>query len=446
VSRLTLRGRVVAASVGVLFVALVGLSAGFNLLLDRRLDSDASSVLRSRASAQLATIDVSGSRVQVEEPSNDAALDHQSWIYAGRRAVEQPGAASAPVRAAVASLVGSTRRVERSVGHSLRLLAVPLRGRGGSVRGTLIVGVSLVPYEHTRNIALVASVILGLVLLLAALLAVRAAVRMALRPIGEMTERAADWSEHDLHRRFHLGPPRDELTALAATFDGLLRRIEAVLRHEQRLTAEIAHELRTPLTTVRGEVELALDGAEPAEPLRETLELVHEEAQRMETVIETLLNSARAAEGTQLGACDPAAPVRDAARAVAGAAQTRSVVVTADPAPGELTVDAEQAMVAQAVYPLLENAVRHAASRVDVTVAREGAHVAIRVADDGPGIEAADAFEPGVSTTGGAGLGLALARRLARSCGGDVVALDGNGAGATFELRLPGAALPERSR
>jgi signal transduction histidine kinase len=438
VSRLTLRGRVVVASIGVLLVALVGLSVGFNVLLDRRLDSDVSSVLRNRAAAQLATIDFPGNGVHVEEPPNDTALDHQAWVYAGTRPVEQPAIVAAPVRAAVHALIGTRHAVERSVGQDVRLLAVPLRDATGGLRGTVVVGVSLVPYEHTRHIALVASVILGCALLAAALLAVRASVRMALRPIGEMTERAADWSEHDLHRRFHLGPPRDELTALAATFDGLLRRIEAVLRHEQRLSAEIAHELRTPLTTVRGEVELALDGRAPEPRLRETLRLVHEEARRMEAVIDTLLASARAAEGTTVGSCDPVGPVRDAVRAVAGAAQTRAVEVGLTPPPDEIVVDAEPAMVSQAVYPLLENAVRHAATRVDVSFGRDAEQVVIRVADDGAGLQAADAFEPGISTTGGAGLGLPLARRLARSCGGDVVALDGHGPGARFELRLPG--------
>ena len=66
-----------------------------------------------------------------------------------------------------------------------------------------------------------------------------------------MTESAASWSEHDLDRRFDLGEPYDELTRLAATLDGLLGRIAASLRHEQRFTAELSHELRTPLARVK---------------------------------------------------------------------------------------------------------------------------------------------------------------------------------------------------
>jgi signal transduction histidine kinase len=96
-------------------------------------------------------------------------------------------------------------------------------------------------------------------------------------------------------------------------------------------------------------------------------------------------------------------------------------------------------VVTQALYPLLENGVRHACGSVEVALARDNGHVTVAVRDDGPGIEGRDPdelFAPGVSSSGGAGLGLPLARRLARSCGGDVTATGGDG--GRFELRLPG--------
>jgi signal transduction histidine kinase len=96
-------------------------------------------------------------------------------------------------------------------------------------------------------------------------------------------------------------------------------------------------------------------------------------------------------------------------------------------------------VVAQAVHPLLDNAIRHAASQVAVTIDRSDGIVAIRVDDDGAGVSPRDAnglFSPGASTAGGAGLGLPLARRLARSCGGEVIAV-ADAPGGRFELRLP---------
>jgi signal transduction histidine kinase len=438
-SRLTLRARVTLAAMGVLAVALLALSGLFNVLLASRLSADASAVLRTRAAAQRATLDLSHGGLRTVEGPRDAALDRDAWVIAGNRVIERPAVESPAVARAVSSLAGVTHVTEKTVPGSIRLRAAPVRGPAGDRRGTVVVGVSLVPYEHTRRIALVGTAILSLVLLIGAAIAVRWAVRSALRPIAEMTARAADWSEHDLNQRFQLGPPRDELTTLAATFDGLLRRIEAVLRHEQRLSAEMAHELRTPLTGMRGEAELALLRDDLDAESRAAFERMLASSSRMQNVIETLLESARTQATGSATSSDPVPAVREALAAVANAARSRGVEVRLSEPPSELVVDASPAVVTQALYPLLENGVRHACGSVEVALARDNGHVTVAVRDDGPGLEGRDPdelFAPGVSSSGGAGLGLPLARRLARSCGGDVTATGGDG--GRFELRLPG--------
>jgi signal transduction histidine kinase len=278
--------------------------------------------------------------------------------------------------------------------------------------------------------------VLDLFVLAFGALAARRAVGAALRPVADMTTTAAEWSENDLHRRFGLGPPRDELTALAATLDGLLGRIDAALRHEQRFSAEMAHELRTPLSGVRGEAELALRSGTGDAELRAALEAVLAGTDRMATVIDTLLAAARS--DAARGSSDPVAAARAAEQLVRPEAEAggRRVVVHAPDEP--LSVGAGEDVVTGALHPLLENAVRHAAGRVEISVARENGRVVIAVADDGAGIAAEDAeriFEPGFSGAGGAGLGLPLARRLARSAGGDVVAVPQRG--GRLELRLP---------
>ena len=442
-SRLTLRGRVTLATIAVLAVGIGGLSVLFNVLLENRLDSDASAALRSRVAAQLATLDVSHGAIRTEEGPGDVALDRRAWVFDHGRMIERPGAESAALGATVASLATVPRTTEKDAPGKVRLRAVPVRDRAGGRLGTVVVAVSLVAYEHTRQLALVGTAILGFLLLVAAAVAVRWALRSALRPIAEMTARAADWSEHDLHQRFQLGPPRDELTTLAATFDGLLRRIEAVLRHEQRFSAELAHELRTPLTGLRGEAELALASGGLDEDTRAAFERIVQSSGRMQHVIETLLSSARVEASGSTESCDPVPAVREAMSAVEGAARSRDVELKLTEPPGRLVVDADAEVVTQALYPLLENGVRHARTAVGVSVAAVNGDVRVTVRDDGPGLELNDpdsVFTPGVSTSGGAGLGLPLARRLARRCGGDVVAEPQDG-GGRFELTLPGGAV-----
>ena len=106
--------------------------------------------------------------------------------------------------------------------------------------GTVVAGVSLAPYDETATIALVGSLGLAVVLLGAVALLCHWILGKALLPVSRMTDDAADWSDHDLARRFNQGEPYDELTQLAATLDALLERLSASLRHEQRLTAELS--------------------------------------------------------------------------------------------------------------------------------------------------------------------------------------------------------------
>jgi signal transduction histidine kinase len=436
---LGLRDRVTLASALVLLAGLALLTLGVSLLLSRQLDADASSALRERAAAQLATLDVRGRRIVVRDAPHDEALDQQAWVYQGVTAIQRPPAPAAVQRAADA-LARAPHGGERTVGERVRLRGEPVRaGARGRRAGTVVVGISLVPYDHTEHIALVGTLLLDLFVLAAGALLARRAVANALRPVADMTERAADWSEHDLDRRFNLGPPRDELTGLSATLDALLARIASSLRHEQRFSAEMAHELRTPLSGLRGEAELALrPGRSPAE-MRDALEQVVRGTERMEAVIETLLAAARRDAGAGSGASDAARAARLATDAVRPLAEEAGVRMAVVPPPPGLRVGADEDLVAQALHPLLANAVRHARDAVAVTISQSDGEVHFCVQDDGDGVDAARAgamFEPGTSTAGGAGLGLPLARRLARSCGGDVAALP-SAEGARFVLRLP---------
>jgi signal transduction histidine kinase len=419
----------------VLALGLALLTGGTMLLLTKQLDSDISATLSERADAQLAALARSRGRTVATPGADRGGLAEQSWVFdeRGRELLRPP--APGRVERAARGLAAAPEPVERDVGNNVRLRAEPAH-RDGRRIGTVVVGVALRPYDHTEHVALLAMLILDACILALGVLVARRVVGKALQPVADMTAQADDWSEHHLDRRFGLGPPRDELTALSATLDHLLARIESSLRHEQRFSAEMAHELRTPLSFVRGEAELAL--REPATPpeTRRSLEHILQGTERMQAVIETLLVAAR----RELAGAEDVSDALAATRAAVEAADADGSRIQIETGQGELWVGAEARLVEQALQPLLANAVRHARVVVTVQLERDDGHVLVHVLDDGEGIdpdEVEHVFAPGNSASGGAGLGLPLARRLARAAGGDVVAMAGNG--GHLVLRLPAA-------
>jgi signal transduction histidine kinase len=426
---MTFRARLLTVSVLTLALGLGALLVVANVVLRDRADAEKASVLRARAEMQIAALEVRGGILRDRGTVNDRVLDPEAWIFQGDRLLERPPAVNPEIHGVAMELGRAGRAAERVAGDDVALRAQPVVADGRPV-GAVVVGMSVEPVERLENAVLVGSVVLAAVLLVAAWWAIRRAVDGALRPVARMTSDAATWSAHDLDRRFDLGPGRDELTGLAATLDGLLARIAASRRHEQRFASEVAHELRTPISRMRARAELALRaGPEAHEQHARALESVVAEVDRLTTAIDALIAVARR-EGDRGG---------ESVDLVAIAREAGVPVHAPDHLPdGEGDVD----VVRRALAPLLENAHRHARSNVELVLSASDGRVRIAVLDDGPGIPPSlgeRAFDPGVrgshDQNGGAGLGLALARRLARSCGGDVTL--GDGAGGCFILELP---------
>jgi two-component system OmpR family sensor kinase len=265
-----------------------------------------------------------------------------------------------------------------------------------------------------------------------------------------MSADAAEWSERDLDRRFGLGPPRDEFTRLAATLDGLLDRLSAGIRREQRFSAELSHELRTPLAKIRARSQLALTDGADQEEARAALAGAVAETDNLTRALEALMAAARAEarapNGSSADALEVAASVAAQRASEEGAEGT--VAIDVNGADG-LRVAVDPDLIERILHPIVENACRHARGRVAIAVAGDASEVSYLVTDDGEGVgskERLRIFEPGVSgggegrngESGGAGLGLALARRLARAGGGEVEALSSEG-GGRFSIRLPRA-------
>jgi signal transduction histidine kinase len=318
-------------------------------------------------------------------------------------------------------------------GPDVRLYARPFAVNG--INGSVVSSIDLHPYTRSARLAVGSSVVLALVLVGSVYPVTRIVVGRALRPVTDMSDRAAQWSVEDVSQRFGSAARPQELARLSRDLDGLLDRLAAGLRHEQQLSAEISHELRTPLSRIVAEVELLQSTSRPDQQTAAALDVIGLSAAQMDGILETLLATARSAVAGAPGRCDVADAV---AQSVAEVAPRHGVAVRSDT---QGSAGVATPVLVRTLVPVLQNAVKFARSRVDVTAetADDGLHVLVH--DDGPGLgELGDrAFEPGVrgrADDDGAGLGLALSRRLARSCGGDVTVRP-SAVGALLDVRVP---------
>jgi signal transduction histidine kinase len=439
------RGRLLIVVLSALVVALAVAIFGFNRLFTTTSEQNANDLVRSRAASALATVDITRGRLRVRETNTDAEIDSRVWIFEGTKPIETPPAHST-LDAAARRLVNGPSRFVDVPAKKTRLFALPIVSDGVR-RGTIVAAMSLAPYEQTQRTALVDSLVLAVVLLLVVGAAVWWLLAAALRPVLRMTEQAEVWSERELDRRFDLGPPHDELTRLGATLDRLLDRLAASLRHERRFSAELSHELRTPLARIMAEAELALRRERTPTEYRAALEDVRRNAGHVSRIVDSLVAAARHEMAATSGTSDAFVVANEVVEHCIPLATERNVVVEIEPPLGPLRIGVDGDLAERILEPVVENACRYSRSRVHIRLARSAGRVLVSVEDDGAGIDADEReriFEPGTrgsagSTNGaGAGLGLALARRLARSASGDVEAVEHEG-GAVFAIRLPAA-------
>jgi signal transduction histidine kinase len=270
-----------------------------------------------------------------------------------------------------------------------------------------------------------------------------------LRPLGQITRAARRIQAENLSERIALAGPQDELKTLADTFDEMLERLETSFTAQRQFLADASHELRNPLAVIQTNTDVALQETVVPDDLRARLEAVRRATERMRRLVDDLLALARLelASGTRTDV-DLGAILDEVADELGPLARARGIALEAHAEDG-LHVVADRDAVKRALANLLDNAFRHSPSEsaVRVVAVRRNGWAVLSVADDGPGLSAAEqalVFErfwrsdsSRSRESGGAGLGLAIVRRIAESHGGEVDVTSEPGAGATFELRLP---------
>jgi len=318
--------------------------------------------------------------------------------------------------------------------------------------------------ETTRDTAIIG--IAALVFALA--LGVFFATKLT-RPLANLAQRAdAIAAGHTSDGRPITGP--GEIGVLAQSVDEMAKRIAeraelaAALARGDRLasvgvmSAQVAHEINNPLTTVLGYAKLLLEDKPEGHPDRTALELIAEEAERMKKIIGGLLEYARAPRAsepatqavtgtTAPGASEPSAVVRHVAALVSPQLKkARATLVTDVPTGKPIAIEAHA--LQQVLVNLVQNAAQAMAEGGTISVATKlvagGIATQISVADDGPGIPAADrarVFDPFFTTKApgtGTGLGLAVCKHLVATAGGSIEVGEGpNGRGAEFRVVIP---------
>ncbi|GGY97162.1 two-component sensor histidine kinase [Streptomyces olivaceoviridis] len=445
----TLRGRLSLVALTTAALLMTMLTVVFNAVMDRHLEHQADDELRDRAAAVAMTVDTSGPRVRVLETVNDGLLDANVWIYAGNRLLERPPSTSgdSPVVQTAGRLARQHEHAcvtAQAHGHQrVRLCSLPVSGRhAGAV---VVTALDLAPYRSSADTLLLGSLFLDAVMLGCTYALTRLSVGRALRPVRTMTDQATQWSAVGSDERFGTEDHPAELARLGISLDALLDRIRTSLRHEQQLTGELSHELRTPLTRIIMELDWWRARPRTDAETRASHEVIAEAAQSLRTICDTLLNEAREnapKPGTAPGTTDVAPVLDRLLQHLDTPDQVKTVVETETPV---LRAGTAPALVERILSPLLTNAVRYAHSRVTVSARRVPGAVRIDVVDDGPGVPETfrdELFQPGRRADpgdghDGAGLGLPLARRLARAAGGDVTHDPRHTPGARFTVSLP---------
>jgi heavy metal sensor kinase len=273
----------------------------------------------------------------------------------------------------------------------------------------------------------------------------------SLAPLGSMARQAHQIGGSSLHKRLEIGGAAEELQVLAASFNGLLARLDQSFETMRRFVADASHELRTPLAVIRGEADVALTRERGAGEYRESLAVILDESRRLSRLVDDLLNLARADSGRvplvvrEFYFNDLLA---ECCRSVQPAAAARGIGIECL-APRDAPFRGDEDLLRRLVINLLENAIRYTPRGGQVSAALEQSpeYIKVCISDTGPGIapeDAARVFERFYRADqarsrkdGGFGLGLSIVKWIAEAHRGTVELSSRPGAGSVFTVTLP---------
>jgi len=270
--------------------------------------------------------------------------------------------------------------------------------------------------------------------------------RRALASIEQLRRQADRITADRLSQRLPVEHPNDELGRLAGTINDMIARLEQSFDQIRRFTADASHQLRTPLAVLRTEVEVAMGRTLEPDQQHELLASVLEQCQRLSRLIDQLLLLSRGDAGRAIGPCslvDLAAMADQVVETMRPLAEAKQQAIALRAEPG-VQIWADPARLRQALYNVIDNAIKYTPAEGHVEISVEGRPVpTVTVRDDGVGIPAENLeriFDPFFTTrgdNGGTGLGLYICRYIVEKHGGQIEVESRLGEGSSFCLTLP---------
>ena len=276
--------------------------------------------------------------------------------------------------------------------------------------------------------------------------------RKAVAPVGEIARAAQLISEHELSRRLPILQTGDELQSLSETLNEMFGRLERAFKRVTQFTADASHELRTPVALMRTRTEIALRKQRSEADYRETIVRIHQELERTSALIENLMTLARADSGgealqvTSTSLNDVLREISEPARLLAGA---KSIDYEEQLPETPLPVSGNAAFLRRLFLILIDNAVKYTPSggRISVVLDVNGGSAVTEIRDSGIGISPSDLphiferfYRDDTSRSresGGAGLGLSIAKWIAEAHRGNITVTSRIGEGSIFRVHIP---------
>ena len=336
-------------------------------------------------------------------------------------------------------------------GEPVRYFVTPLL-EGTDLLGTVVLAFPLSGNQiFTQQIFLGLLIAIPIVLILSVLGGVFLAGR-ALQPVATITHTAQKINAESLSHRIEMSLPEDEIGQLAQTFNAMLERINRAFERERQLTSDVSHELRTPLGMLKTQLSLARSRPREASALLQMMAEMEGDVDRMTRLVEQMLTLARVEQRglTPLEIVDCAQLLQDIVADLQVSAQEHAVTLELTlPPQVDFFLLADGERLRQVFVNLIENGIKYSPEGevVLVTAVRHWQQISISVTNKGAGISPEQiphlferfyrADDARARTTGGFGLGLAIAKAIVEAHGGTITVKSDSGEGSTFIVHLP---------